>query len=429
MKQSMMLIPTLREVPAEAEAASHQLLLRSGFIRQVAAGIYTYLPLGWRVMEKIKRIIRQEMNAIGAHELHMPAMQPTELWKLSGRYEVYEAELIRFEDRHKREFALGPTHEEVITALIGEEVSSYRELPLVLYQIQTKYRDESRPRYGLLRGREFLMKDAYSFHMDQEGLDHTFTSMYHAYHSIFKRCGLQFRAVEADSGAIGGDGETFEFMALAEIGEDTIVSCDQCGYAANMERAESREGKGVYGQVKEGDHCLKCEGSLTIIRGIELGHIFKLGTKYTEAMQINLLTNEGTQQHPIMGCYGIGISRLLAAIIEQNHDQQGIVWPAHVAPADVHLITVSMQDQVQLDLSEQLYRQLTESGVEVLWDNRMERPGVKFNDADLIGIPIRLIVGKQAEQGRIEYRERLSQDTILMTLDEIVERVTNNYSV
>jgi prolyl-tRNA synthetase len=423
MKQSMMFIPTLREVPAEADASSHQLLLRSGYIRQVAAGVYTYLPLGWRVLRKIEQIIRQEMDLAGAQEILMPSMQPAELWKESGRYDVYGSELIRFSDRHEREFALGPTHEEVITALIGHELSSYRELPLVLYQIQTKFRDERRPRYGLLRGREFLMKDAYSFHMNWEGLDDTYAAMFQAYHRIFEQIGLRFRAVEADSGAMGGHGETHEFIALADIGEDTIVSCIKCSYAANLERAESVEGAGKYGQVQEGDRCLKCEGKLVFSRGIELGHVFQLGTKYTEALKVQLINEEGKQQHPIMGCYGIGISRVMSAIVEQNHDQQGIVWPASVSPFQVHLITVFVQDEKQMNLSLNLYRRLLDSDVEVLWDDRAERPGVKFNDADLIGIPIRLIIGKNAEQGLIEYRERSVNESILIQLEEVLERV------
>lgn len=333
--------------------------------------------------------------------------------------------MIRFSDRNEREFALGPTHEEVITALIGHEVSSYRELPLVLYQIQTKFRDERRPRYGLLRGREFLMKDAYSFHMNGEELDDTYAVMYQAYHRIFERIGLRFRAVEADSGAMGGEGETHEFMALTDIGEDTIVSCTKCKYAANLERAESVEGAGKYGQVQEGDRCLKCEGKLTFSRGIELGHVFQLGTKYTDALKVQLLDAEGNKKHPIMGCYGIGISRVMPAIVEQNHDLRGIKWPASVSPFQVHLITVSMQDDLQRDLSSQLYRRLLDSGVEVLWDEREERPGVKFKDADLIGIPIRLIIGKNAEQGLVEYKERSSVESKVIEMEGILERIVS----
>lgn len=410
MRQSTMFIPTLREAPSEAETVSHQLLLRAGFIRQLAAGIYTYLPLGWRVLRKVEQIVREEMDRTGAQEILMPAMQPVELWDESGRNEVYGPELIRLRDRHDRAFALGPTHEEVVTALVRDETRSYRKLPIVLYQIQTKFRDERRPRYGLLRGREFLMKDAYSFDTDWEGLDHTYWNMYDTYNRIFKRIGLDYRAVEAEAGAIGGEGSTHEFMALADIGEDTIVVCTRCDYAANLEKAEkdfSLVCEGERRQVVEGDACARCrEGSLQFFKGIEVGHVFKLGTPYSEKLGAAFLDSSGKEQLMIMGCYGIGISRILSAIVEQNHDERGIIWPATLAPFYVHIVPISVKDQRQLQAAEELYQRLRESGIEVLIDDRDERIGVKFKDADLIGIPIQIVIGQQAEQGIVEVTER-----------------------
>lgn len=546
MKQSQLLMSTLREVPAEAEALSHQQLLRGGYIRQVAAGIYTYLPLGWRVLRKIENIIRQEMDASSAQELHMPAIQPAELWKESGRYDVYGPELIRLYDRHEREFVLGPTHEEVITSLVRQEVSSYRKLPVNLYQIQTKYRDEKRPRFGLLRGREFIMKDAYSFDTDWEGLDQSYRNMYSTYERIFKRLGLHFRAVEADAGAIGGQGETHEFMALAEIGEDTVVSCSSCEYAANLEQAQmavidqadrrasvgteegismeriptpnvksiqelveflqvsahqliktllykaddkliavlvrgdrevneikvksylqaeaveladagevqhatcapigfagpvglplqllvdhevafmlegitganevdmhlmhvrpgidfSLEHTGDFRNVTEGDRCPRCGESLLFHRGIELGHVFKLGTKYSDALRATYVDADGREKPFVMGCYGIGVSRVMAAIAEQSVEGERLVWPISVAPFQVHIIPVSVKDESQMALAEQLYRDLTDIRLEVLLDDRDERAGVKFKDGDLVGAPIRIIVGRGAVSGEVEF--------------------------
>ncbi|MFF2484184.1 proline--tRNA ligase [Paenibacillus sp. NPDC058071] len=549
MRQSKLLLPTLREAPAEAEAASHRLMLRAGLIRQLAAGIYTYLPLGRKVLRKLETIIREEMDRAGAQEVLMPAMQPAELWKESGRYGVYGPELIRLQDRHEREFALGPTHEEVITSLIRDEISSYRQLPAIFYQIQTKFRDERRPRYGLLRGREFLMKDAYSFDADLESLDRSYRAMYDAYHHIFERVGLTFRAVEADAGSIGGEGGTHEFMALADIGEDTIAVCDSCGYAANLEKAEyarsagssgvhpdeaagagpsrlhtpdlrkiaelsdalgipasdfiktmiyKADGKpvavlvrgdhevneiklrhtlaaaeveladdetvarvtgaqagfagpvgldvpivvdeavalmkeGVVGanerdfhltgirpgidfridyqgdlrEAMEGDGCPRCqEGKLGFRRGIEIGHVFKLGTKYSESLGAQFADMSGVNQPFIMGCYGIGVSRLLSAALEQHHDGDGIVWPPAIAPYDVHVVPVSIKDETQSVLAEEISRRLEAEGFETLLDDRDERPGVKFKDADLIGIPIRIVVGKLAAEGKVEWKRR-----------------------
>ncbi|WP_116231746.1 proline--tRNA ligase [Paenibacillus sp. VMFN-D1] len=546
MKQTSLLIPTLREAPAEAEARSHQLLLRAGFIRQLAAGIYSYLPLGWRVLRRIQTIVREEMDQAGFQELHLPAMQPAELWERSGRYGAYGAELIRLQDRHEREFVLGPTHEEVITALAASEVNTYRKLPLRLYQIQTKFRDERRPRFGLLRGREFLMKDAYSFDRSWEELDRTYQAVRDAYRRIFTRCGLKFSMVEAEAGAIGGEGETHEFMAPAEIGEDTIVSCLACGYAANLEKAaaaarersadeaerqapaiekvatpntrtieevsaflgvpasqilktmiyraddkpvaaivrgdhEVNENKlaaaigcvtleladpqevlkvtgaphgyagpvgldipvyldrdavlyggavagageehahvrnvvpsrdfqpahiGDYRCVQEGDRCPNCGETLHFAKGIEVGHVFKLGTKYSSVLNAGYTDEAGREQTMIMGCYGIGVSRLLSAVAEQSPAEQGMCWPLGIAPYSVHLIPVSAQDPDQATVVEQIAKELARQGVECLVDDREERPGVKFKDADLIGLPLRIVVGKRAGEGIVEWTDR-----------------------
>lgn len=562
MRQSTFLAPTLREAPAEAEAISHKLMLRAGFIRQLAAGVYTYLPLGWRVLRKVEQIVREEMDRTGAQELLMPAMQPAELWQESGRYQVYGPELIRFHDRHEREFALGPTHEEVITTLVRNEVRTYRKLPMNLYQIQTKFRDERRPRFGLLRGREFLMKDAYSFDMDWEGLDKTYWSMYDAYSRIFTRCGLDFRPVEADAGAIGGEGGTHEFMALADIGEDMIATCTHCEYAANLEKAAAASGTVEYREVAagehekfhtpgirtieqltqslgvkaeeliktliyvadgqpvavvvrgdhdvneikvknfldatdleladaetatrvtgapvgfagpvglsgipvlvdrevasmpsgivganekdyhirnvrpgvdfpfeqtgdfrnviEGDQCPRCEGKLKFYRGIEVGHVFKLGTKYSEKLDATFLDTNGKEQTMIMGCYGIGVSRVLSAIVEQSHDENGIIWPVSIAPFHVHLIPVSVKDEAQMNLAEEVYDRLRAGGIEVLFDDRDERPGVKFKDADLIGIPVRVTIGKHAVDGRVEFKLRHGQESLDLTAEEAVQQI------
>jgi prolyl-tRNA synthetase len=562
MKQQRSLIPTLRETPADAEVVSHQLMLRAGLIRQVASGVYTFLPLGQKVLSKVAAIIREEMNRIGAHELLMPALHPAELWQQSGRWDVYGPELLRLKDRHQRDFALGPTHEEVITSLVRDEINSYKRLPISLYQIQTKFRDERRPRFGVLRSREFTMKDAYSFHSSLESLDETYQDMYNAYRAIFTRCGLNFRAVEADSGAIGGT-DTHEFMVLSEIGEDTIAYSDQSDYAANIEKApvtireyeqivpaeekalelidtpgvstigqlseflgvdqkqiiksvafdtggelvlalvrgdyEVNESKvktwfqadlvdmlppervvkelgsvpgflgpvgidpakvklvadysvkGMKGAVVganvkdkhylhvdvdrdvpsvefcdirnivEGDPSPCGEGKIRFAKGIEVGHVFKLGTKYSEALKATFLDENGKEQPMIMGCYGIGVSRLLAAIIEQHHDERGIIWPKSVAPFDIHLITVNQKDETQRQLGERLYVNLKEMGYDVLFDDRQERPGVKFNDADLLGIPLRIIVGKKATESVVEVKERSGEAADELHIDQLAQ--------
>lgn len=567
MRQDKLLIPTLREAPADAEALSHKILLRGGYIRQLAAGVYSYLPLGWRVLKKVSDIVREEMDREGAQELLMPAMQPAELWQESGRYNVYGPELIRLKDRHDREFALGPTHEEVITTLVRNDVSSYRKLPMTLYQIQTKYRDERRPRFGLLRGREFLMKDAYSFDTDWEGLDKNYWKMYNAYERIFTRCGLNFRAVEADAGSIGGEGSTHEFMALAEIGEDTIVSSVNGDYAANLEKAVAGprvrkdtgfdpakaaaaeeihtpgvstieqlvnslgttadqfiktmiymvDGKPVAVLVR-GDHevnevklkgileaedvrlaeasesfdagapvgfagpvglsipivadedttvsqawivgankkdyhlknvvlgrdftpthtgdvrnvtpddvCPVTGGPLEFNRGIEVGHVFKLGTKYSEALGATFLDPSGKEQPMIMGCYGIGVSRILSAVVEQRGEEGSMVWPKEITPFQVHLIQISAKDEVQRELADSLYARFQSAGIEVLLDDRDERAGVKFKDADLMGIPLRITVGKGAVEGVVEYKNRSEGLDEKLDVEAVVEAVMAFY--
>jgi len=543
MRLSRYFLPTLREDPAEAEVVSHKLMLRAGMIRKLASGIYSYLPLGLRALRKVENIVREEMNRAGAQEVLLPLVQPAELWQETGRWRDYGKELLRFRDRKEHDFCLGPTHEEVITDLVRREVRSYRDLPLILYQIAPKFRDEIRPRFGIMRAREFIMKDAYSFDADEEGLDRSYARMYEAYERIFTRCGLRFRAVLADTGAIGGS-ESHEFMVLAETGEDRLAICEACGYAANVELAEGRsrftypdekerplekvstpgarsveevaaflgvppsrlvktllfkaEGQVVavlirgdlelnevklrnllgvaevemadpetverltgapvgfagpvglsgvriladlsvkglrnfvtganeadthyvnvnYGRdfpepefhdlrvVTEGDPCPRCGRPLSITRGIEVGHVFKLGTKYSSAMRATFLDREGRERPIIMGCYGIGIGRTVAAAIEQNHDEAGIIFPREIAPFEAVILTLGPESDL-METSERIYRELSGAGVEVLWDDRDERPGVKFKDADLIGIPYQIIVGRRfRETGEVELKER-----------------------
>ena len=388
MKQSMMFIPTLREVPSDAEIRSHQFLLRAGFIKQVAAGVYTYLPLAKRVLNNVEGIVREELDAIGGNELLMPALQPKELWDESGRWDVYGSELMRLTDRNNREFALGPTHEEVITHVVRDFLNSYKKLPLTVYQIQTKFRDEARPRFGLMRGREFIMKDAYSFHATQESLDEAYNNFVQAYTNIFTRCGLNFRMVEADSGQIGGS-QSAEFMALAEIGEDTIVYSTTGSFAANIEVADLPVGAPSPDGVGVVDHA----------KGIEVGHVFKLGTKYSEPMNAVFLDENQKKQPIIMGCYGIGVSRVMMAVIEQNNDENGIIWPSAIAPFVVDVIAANMKDEAQTNLAEEVYKNLLDSGIETIYDDRNERAGFKFKDADLIGFPFKVVCGKKSSEG------------------------------
>ncbi|AHN20952.1 proline--tRNA ligase [Lysinibacillus varians] len=561
MKQSKTFIPTLREVPADADVKSHKQLLRAGFIRQNTSGVYSYLPLAKRVLTKIENIIREEMEAINSIELLMPALQSAELWQESGRWEKYGPELMRLKDRHDRDFALGPTHEEVITTLVRDEIKSYKKLPLTLYQIQTKFRDEKRPRFGLLRGREFIMKDAYSFHASRESLDETYEDMYRAYSNIFSRLGLNYRAVIADAGSIGGKG-THEFMVLSEIGEDTIAYSDTSDYAANIEMAEvtveyqpanealkdlekvatpdqktieevsaflqvapsnvikslvfnvdgelvvvlargdheindiklknaldagSVEladevairqllgcGVGSIGPVKlpvevkvVADHAIKSirngvaganddgfhlvnvnperdfavneyldirfiqegdpspdgQGIIKFAEGIEVGHIFKLGTTYSEKMNGTFLDEQGKAQPFIMGCYGIGVSRILAAVAEHFQDENGFTWPIQLAPYDIHVVPVNTKDETQVSLANELYGLLKSYRYDVLLDDRAERAGVKFADADLIGLPVRVTVGKKATEGVVEVKFRQTGETFEWKKEEVIDRL------
>jgi prolyl-tRNA synthetase len=408
MLYSQLLIPTLREDPGEADVISHRLMVRAGMIRKVASGIYTYLPLGYRVLRKVEAIVREEMNRAGAQEILMPVMQPAELWQETGRWDQYGKELFRLEDRHDRKFCLGPTHEEVITDLVRREIRSYRQLPVTLYQIQVKFRDEIRPRFGLMRGREFLMKDAYSFDQEQSGAQESYEKMREAYRQIFERCGLHFKPVEAESGLIGG-AFSQEFMVLADTGEDAIVTCTACDYAANIEKAGERKS------------CPHCNDQLVHKRGIEVGHVFMLGTKYSEAMSAVFLDREGKERPMIMGCYGIGIGRTAAAAIEQAHDEKGMIWPASIAPYEVHLISLVKKSEKDLETIRQVYGSLIQEGIEVLWDDRDERPGVKFNDADLIGIPYQLILGERnLKENQVELKERRSGEIRRVKISEAI---------
>ncbi|WKA57360.1 proline--tRNA ligase [Planococcus shenhongbingii] len=561
MRQSATFIPTLRETPADADVKSHQLLLRAGFIRQNTSGIYSFLPLGKRVLQKVETVIREEMEAANSVEVFLPALQQAELWQETGRWYSYGDELMRLTDRNDREFALGATHEEVITSLLRDEIKSYKKLPLNLFQIQSKFRDEKRPRFGLLRGREFLMKDAYSFHATKESLDDTYNEMMQAYTNIFTRLGLNFRAVIADSGAIGGK-DNHEFMVLSEIGEDTIAYSDTSSYAANIEMAavkaeypKSDEAlkdmekvstpdqktiaevaafldttpeqciktlvfkadddlvivlsrgdheindvkvkhatgativdlaepgevqellgceigslgpvnlpssikvyadnavksivNGVTGAnedgyhfinvnpekdfsveayadlrfVQEGDPSPDGEGIIQFAKGIEVGHIFKLGTTYSEPMKATFLNDQGRAMPYIMGCYGIGVSRVMAAVAEQFQDDNGFTWPDIIAPYDVHILPVNMKDETQRELGEDLYELLKSYRYEVLLDNRIERAGVKFADADLIGIPVRITVGKKASEGILEVKYRRTGETFEWKREELLDRL------
>ncbi|WP_088005960.1 proline--tRNA ligase [Indiicoccus explosivorum] len=561
MRQTQTFIPTLREVPADADVKSHQMLLRAGFIRQNTSGVYSFLPLGKRVLQKVEEVIREEMQAAGSVEVSLPALQQAELWQETGRWYSYGPELMRLKDRHDREFALGATHEEVITSLLRDEIKSYKKLPLNLYQIQSKFRDEKRPRFGLLRGREFLMKDAYSFHATKESLDETYEKMRQAYTNIFTRLGLNFRAVIADSGAIGGK-DNHEFMVLSDIGEDTIAYSDSSQYAANIEMAEVdaayersdealkplrkadtpdqktiREvaghlgveperciktlvfktgdgfvlvlargdhdineikvkhvtgaknaeladaeevrqllsaGIGSVGPVKlpqglkvyadhavryivngvaganedgrhyinvnpdrdfsvdeyadlrfirEGDPSPDGNGTIVFAKGIEVGHVFKLGTTYSEPMDGTFLNDQGRAEPYIMGCYGIGVSRVMAAVAEQFQDDGGFLWPPAIAPYTVHLVPVNMKDEAQRELAEELYKLLKDYRYEVLLDDRPERAGVKFADADLLGIPVRVTIGKRAPEGILEVKNRRTGETFECQREELQDRI------
>ena len=564
MYYSKLLIPTLKESPADAEVVSHKLMVRAGMIRQLAAGIYSILPLGLRVLKKVEAIIREEMNQIGGQEVFLPSIQPAELWQESKRWDFYGKELLRIKDRHDREFCYGPTHEEVITDIVRKEIKSYRQLPTILYQIQTKFRDEVRPRFGIMRGREFIMKDAYSFHADEVDTQKTYGKMAKAYTNIFRRCGLEFKQVQADSGTIGGS-FSHEFAVLADSGEDEIGFCEACGYASNIELAEAQQapitiptknleelkethtpGKktveevssfldlpceqivktillenenGLVAGLVRGDHeinpikmknmigcewllpaaektiteklklpcgyigpvgldipiyadqelaslqnfvtgankadthftgvqiqrdlvikkfgdlrrilagdpCSRCdEGKYQIKRGIEVGHIFILGTKYSEAMKAVYLDSNGKENLMTMGCYGIGVGRTAAASVEQNHDEKGIVWPLNLAPFEVIIIPINFKKDDLKNTCESIYNQLLEMGLEVLLDDRQDRLGVKLKDADLIGIPMQIIVGpKNLEEGNIEIKIRNTQVSQLHPYPQVIKDIPN----
>lgn len=560
MRMSKLLMPTLREVPSEAEITSHKLMLRAGLIRKLASGIYSYLPLGLRAERKVEQIVREEMDRAGAQELLMSALLPAEAYQASGRWEVFGDSMFKLKDRNDRDFCLGPTHEELFTQTVIDNVKSYREYPMTLYQIQNKYRDEGRPRFGLIRGREFVMKDAYSFDLDEAGLDESYKKMYDAYCRIFKRLGLDFTIVDADSGAMGGSGSQ-EFMVKSPVGEDGIAYCDDCGYAANYEKAEcvpqekpSQEGdfdiekihtpnahtieelvsflnaeaynfaktiiykaddkyiaamvrgdrevnevklKNLVGCVddlelaepfmvrqltnaevgfagpvgldipvyadkevammknfivganetdmhyknvninkdftpetvadirviEEGDKCPKCGKPIKTAQGIEVGHIFKLGTKYSDALGLTYQDEDGKSKTIIMGCYGIGVTRCLAAAIEQNNDDNGIIWPVSIAPYQAIVIPANSKSEEQTQMAEKIYENLLSKGIETLLDDRDERAGVKFKDADLIGIPVRIVVGKKCGEGIVEYKERTVDSASDKTVDEAVRDV------
>jgi len=401
---SKLLLPTLKDAPQEAEVISHKLMLRAGMIRRVASGIYTWLPLGLKVLRKIETIVREEMDSSGAQEVLMPMVQPKELWEETNRWEKMGPELLRIQDRHNRDFCLGPTHEEVITDLIRNNVKSYKELPLNIYQIQTKFRDEVRPRYGVMRGREFLMKDSYSFNEDEACLQETYLTMRDTYKKIIERIGLGYKIVAADSGAIGGDASE-EFHVLAETGEDTIAISDASEYAINTELL-LKEGEDI--ASLEGKPSPDGKGVIQIKKGIEVGHIFQLGKVYAEDMKANVLNKEGKASTLFMGCYGIGVSRLVAAAIEQNNDDKGIVWPHSIAPFDINIIAIGYgKDQKIADASIKLYGELKDMGYEVLLDDRKDGYGTKMKDSELIGIPLNIIIGKKfIETNEIELKSR-----------------------
>ena len=401
---SKIFLPTLKDIPQDAEVISHQLMLRSGMIRKVTSGIYTWLPLGLRVLRKIENIVREEMNDAGAQEVLMPMVQPKDLWEETERWKKMGPELLRIKDRHEREFCLGPTHEEVITDLIRNNIKSYKELPLNLYQIQTKFRDEIRPRYGVMRGREFLMKDSYSFDINQDQLNESYLLMKETYKKIIDRIGLKFKIVKADSGAIGGDASE-EFHVLAENGEDTIAVSNSSDFAINTELLL---GDGEDLESLQGKPSPDGEGIIEIKKGIEVGHIFQLGRIYTQAMRANVLDQEGKAIDLFMGCYGIGVSRLVAAAIEQNNDEKGIIWPEAIAPFEVNIVAIGFEkDQKIAKAAIDLYNKLSSMGYEVILDDRKDGYGTKMKDAELIGVPINIVVGKQyLENEEIELKHR-----------------------
>ena len=407
---SKLLLPTLKDAPQEAEVISHKLMLRAGMIRKVASGIYTWLPLGLKVLRKIENIVREEMDASGAQEVFMPMVQPKELWEETKRWDKMGPELLRIKDRHDRDFCLGPTHEEVITDVIRSNVKSYKELPLNIYQIQTKFRDEVRPRYGIMRGREFLMKDSYSFNIDEESLQETYLTMRDTYKKVLERMDLEYRISAADSGAIGGDSSE-EFHVLADNGEDTIAVSDASEFAINTELL-LKDGEDI--KTLEGKPSPDGNGTIQIKKGIEVGHIFKLGEIYADSMKANVLNKEGKASTLFMGCYGIGVSRLVAAAIEQNNDDKGIIWPHSIAPYDINIIAIGYDKNQEIaTAANDLYGQLKEMGYEVLLDDRKDGYGTKIKDSELIGIPLNIIIGKQfTENKEVELKSRSGESSI-----------------
>ena len=407
---SKVFLPTLKDAPQDAEVISHQLMLRSGMIRKVTSGIYTWLPIGLKVLRKVENIVREEMDASGAQEVLMPMVQPKELWEETKRWEKMGPELLRIQDRHERDFCLGPTHEEVITDIIRNNIKSYKELPLNLYQIQTKFRDEVRPRYGVMRGREFLMKDSYSFNLNEESLNESYLAMKETYKKILDRLGLKFKIVKADSGAIGGDASE-EFHVLADNGEDKIAISDSSDFAINTELL-LEEGDDI--ESLEGKPSPDGKGIIQVKKGIEVGHIFQLGKVYSDAMKANVLDNDGKAKSLFMGCYGIGVSRLVAAAIEQNNDEKGIIWPESMAPFEVNIVAIGFdKDEKIAKAATDLYKELSSMGYEVILDDRKDGYGTKMKDAELIGIPINIIIGKQfVQNNEIELKHRDGQSSI-----------------
>ena len=407
---SKLLLPTLKDAPQEAEVISHKLMLRAGMIRKVASGIYTWLPLGLKVLRKIENIVREEMDASGAQEVFMPMVQPRELWEETKRWDKMGPELLRIKDRHDRDFCLGPTHEEFITDVIRSNVKSYKELPLNIYQIQTKFRDEVRPRYGIMRGREFLMKDSYSFNIDEESLQETYLTMRDTYKKVLERMDLEYRISAADSGAIGGDSSE-EFHVLADNGEDTIAVSDASEFAINTELL-LKDGEDI--KTLEGKPSPDGNGTIQIKKGIEVGHIFKLGEIYADSMKANVLNKEGKASTLFMGCYGIGVSRLVAAAIEQNNDDKGIIWPHSIAPYDINIIAIGYDKNQEIaTAANDLYGQLKEMGYEVLLDDRKDGYGTKIKDSELIGIPLNIIIGKQfTEYKEVELKSRSGESSL-----------------
>jgi len=422
MKTSNLLLATQRENPSDAETISHKLMLKAGLIRQVASGIYNWLPLGVKVLRKVENIVRREMENSGAQEILMPMVQPGELWKESGRWQQYGKELLIFEDRHDREFCLGPTHEEVITDLCRNEIRSHKQLPVIFYQIQTKFRDEIRPRFGVMRSREFIMKDAYSFDLSEQQMDDSYQSMRDAYIRIFNSLGLDYRIVKADSGAIGG-ADSEEFHVLADSGEDLLAFSDKSDYAINAELLIESKSDQDPGSL-EGQDSPDGKGKLKLKRGIEVGHIFKLGRKYSESMKLTIQSENGNI-HPEMGCYGIGISRIVAAAIEQSHDDKGIIWSKEISPYTTALVEINPKGEENLkNLCTQIYTSLKERGHEVLWDDRDQSAGVKFSDMELIGIPQMIIIGEKSfRENKVEFKMRGEDKIVSLIPDEVLNKI------